>query len=53
MGSPGPLSNIIDKGLTIPLYAMDAHGEIENDLEFFGIQFIGVTQNYANNFMTR
>ncbi len=28
-------------------------GKFNMTLEFFGIQFIGVTQNYANNFMTR
>jgi hypothetical protein len=44
MGSHGPLSNLIDKGLSIPLYARDAHGEIEND---FGIYW------NPNNFMTR
>jgi len=43
MGSCGPLSNIIDKGMTIPLYARDAHGEIEND--------IGIYWN-PNNFVT-
>jgi hypothetical protein len=34
-GSPGPLSNILDKGLTIPMYTRDAPGEIENDLGIF------------------
>jgi len=52
MGSAGPLFNILQKGLTIPLYKRDAHGKLKMTLEFFGIQFIGVTQNYAN-FMTR
>jgi hypothetical protein len=32
MGSPGGLSTILDKGLTIPLYMRDADGEFENDL---------------------
>jgi hypothetical protein len=52
MGSPGPLSNILDKGLTIPLYLRDAQREMEIPLEFFGIQFIGVIQNSVD-FMTR
>jgi len=28
-------------------------GKLKMTLEFFGIQFIRGTQNYANNFMTR